>query len=112
MKSGPCQQTVFYDMTKKVGAFRHRCGAWSSKPMNGRKVVGRFDSYAPPPCFPTGHPISLTSSPVSLVPYTHSYLCIVHVFQQCDQIFTRYPKDLSEIGYIQILMRFEPLSDA
>ena len=41
--------------------FRHRCGAWSSKPVDGRKVVGRFDSYASPPSpgkqglFPCGY---------------------------------------------------------
>ena len=34
---------------KKTEAFRHRCGAWSSKPVDGRKVVCRFDSYTLPP---------------------------------------------------------------
>lgn len=29
--------------------FRHRCGAQSSKLVDGRKVVGRFDSYTFPP---------------------------------------------------------------
>ena len=32
-----------------VGAFRHRCGARSSKPVGGRDVPGRFDSYTLPP---------------------------------------------------------------
>ena len=30
-------------------AFRHRCGAWSSKPMLGSDVLGRFDSCTLPP---------------------------------------------------------------
>lgn len=30
-------------------AFRHRCGAWTSNPVDGREVVGRFDSYTLPP---------------------------------------------------------------
>ena len=30
-------------------AYRYRCGAWSSKPVDGREAVGRFDSYTPPP---------------------------------------------------------------
>lgn len=30
-------------------AFRHRCGAWSSKPMYGSDVVGRFDPCTLPP---------------------------------------------------------------
>ena len=30
-------------------AFRHRCGAWSSKPVGGGNVPCRFDSYTLPP---------------------------------------------------------------
>ena len=32
-------------------AYRYRCGAWSSKPVDGREAVGRFDSYTPPPVY-------------------------------------------------------------
>ncbi len=30
-------------------AYRHRCGAWTSNPVDGREVAGRFDSYTLPP---------------------------------------------------------------
>ncbi len=35
--------------TSTTEASRHRCGAWSSKPMYGSDVVGRFDSCTLPP---------------------------------------------------------------
>lgn len=39
----------FQKLLRIKETFRHRCGAQSSKLVDGRKVVGRFDSYTFPP---------------------------------------------------------------
>ena len=40
-------------------AFRHRCGAWTSNPVDGFAPIGRFDSYTLPPpllgVYPSNH---------------------------------------------------------
>ncbi len=47
-------------------AYRHRCGARSSKPVEGREVFGRFDSYTLPP-HPLKSHLSRTNFPRLLV---------------------------------------------
>ncbi len=39
-------------------AYRHRCGAWSSKPVAGSDVRGRFDSYTSPPLLSFFRPVA------------------------------------------------------
>ncbi len=44
-----CLQCPNHFAPPRKEAFRHRCGAWSSKPMLGSDVLGRFDSCTLPP---------------------------------------------------------------
>lgn len=44
----PCHWHV-WRVYSPAEASRHRCGAWSSKPVDGCEVIGRFDSCASPP---------------------------------------------------------------
>ncbi len=107
----PCIKYWLLIINASTEAFRHRCGAWTSNPVERLVPFGRFDSYTLPPhiksqaCLVSTVLSPLTSdlcSPTSVIRVNYNALLINRLTEFSLQPFVFFSASFNQVVILSI----------